>query len=100
MAVRLITAAANGSGGSWVQLDSSLSGDYSCRFYNESQAIEIVTNADNVTEAGDEKTANRFFKIPAGGIVSPIDYRFDPARTWIRSATTTASNVQVHFFTP
>ena len=95
MPQKVIIASANISTGAWLQLDSTCSGECKCIFYNESQAVEIVTNAVDVTAAGAERTANRYFKRPAGGIVSPVEYRFDPARTWIRSATATASNINV-----
>jgi hypothetical protein len=94
---KAVTVSGNTNSGAWLQLDKNTIGTVSVAFYNESQPFEFVCNATSASIAGDEKTANRTFKVAAGGIVSPVRYDLDPSTTWVRSTTTTATAFQAHF---
>jgi len=94
---KAVTVSGNANTGAWLQLDNKISGTVSVAFYNESQAFEFVCNAEDATAATAEKTATRTFKVPAGGIVSPVRYDLNPSTTWVRSTTTTATAFQAHF---
>ena len=93
---KTVTVSGNANTGAWLQLHSSISGTVNVAFYNESQAFEFVTNAADATAAGTEKTANRVFKVAAGGIVCPIRFDLDPSTTWVRSATASSTSFQAH----
>ena len=96
MPSKVITASGNANNGVWLQLDANVNGRVSAGFYNESQAFEFVVNAVDATAAATEKTNNRVFKVPAGGIVCPIRFDLNPSTTWIRSATALATSIQCH----
>jgi len=97
MPQKAVTVSGNINSGAWLQLDKNTIGTVSVAFYNESQPFEFVCNATTAALAADEKTANRTFKVAAGGIVSPVRYDLDPSTTWVRSATSTATSFQAHF---
>lgn len=96
MANKTITVSGNATTGAWLQLDANVQGTVSCAFYNESQKSEIVVNAVDATAAAAEKTANRVFVIPAGGVVTPVRFDLNPSTTWVRSATASATTFQCH----
>jgi len=94
---KITLASGNANTGAWLPLDSSVNGRATAIFYNESQATELVFNAADATAAAAEKTAGRILKIGAGGVYFAHKVELNPATTWIRSGTASATNITCYF---
>ncbi len=94
---KITIATGNINTGTWLPLDSSVNGRATAIFYNESQATELVFNAADATAAAAEKASSRILKIGAGGVYFPHKVELNPATTWIRSGTATATQITCYF---